>query len=241
MGLPRPQSWRYQRHTLLQEVVKKPSSEQRGCIVALNGEICVEWSVPLSSTYHILSTVSWVKAHSTHQNWQPWLSPRLVAISMKPFYCCGRIVPPSPGLPMPSLSPTITTPPSSAVSLPLSKTSQVARCWGQRCTTVIAFCTWRSWTTPARKESAEAPKAAENPAPTNYPPVAEWLRLNSLLDPLPDRQPVNPADLPDVTREPIAFPAPRAHRLQSLSRADTGGILALGYASMRGDGLLIPP
>src|SRR5690606_10743226 len=33
-----------------------------------------------------------------------------------------------------------------------------------------------------------------------------------------------------------AFPAPRAHVLQSLARADTGGVLALGYSAMRGYG-----
>ncbi|NJM06383.1 carbon-phosphorus lyase complex subunit PhnI [Candidatus Gracilibacteria bacterium] len=38
----------------------------------------------------------------------------------------------------------------------------------------------------------------------------------------------------------MAFPAPRAQRLQSLARADTGGVLALGYASMRGYGLVHP-
>jgi len=43
-------------------------------------------------------------------------------------------------------------------------------------------------------------------------------------------------NLPDVTRGPLRFPAPRAHRLQSLARADTG----LGYASMRGYGLTHP-
>lgn len=31
-----------------------------------------------------------------------------------------------------------------------------------------------------------------------------------------------------------------AHRLQALARADTGGVLALGYASMRGYGLIHP-
>jgi len=72
------------------------------------------------------------------------------------------------------------------------------------------------------------------------PPVAEWLRLNGLLAPLPEQAPPDPADLPDVTRDPIHFPAPRAHRLQSLARADTGGVLALGYASMRGYGLTHP-
>ncbi len=81
---------------------------------------------------------------------------------------------------------------------------------------------------------------ADEPAPATYPPVAAWHRLNGLLDPLPERDPVDPAELPDVTRDPISFPAPRAHRLQSLARADTGGVLSLGYASMRGYGLIHP-
>jgi len=38
----------------------------------------------------------------------------------------------------------------------------------------------------------------------------------------------------------VLFPAPREHRLQALARADTGGVLALGYASMRGYGLIHP-
>jgi alpha-D-ribose 1-methylphosphonate 5-triphosphate synthase subunit PhnI len=78
------------------------------------------------------------------------------------------------------------------------------------------------------------------PAPDGLPPVANWLRLNGLLADLPEQPPTSPADLPDVTRDPIRFPAPRAHRLQSLARADTGGVLALGYASMRGYGLAHP-
>ncbi len=72
------------------------------------------------------------------------------------------------------------------------------------------------------------------------PAVADWQRENGLLAPLPDRDPCDPSALPDVTREPISFPAPRAHRLQSLARADTGGVLALGYASMRGYGMSHP-
>lgn len=90
---------------------------------------------------------------------------------------------------------------------------------------------------PARDGTAEA---AETPAPATYPPVAAWQRLTGLLDPLADTAPVDPAELPDVTREPVHFPAPRAHRLQSLSRADTGGVLALGYSTMRGYGLTHP-
>ena len=72
------------------------------------------------------------------------------------------------------------------------------------------------------------------------PPVADWLRLNGLLAQLPEQAAACPAELPDVTRDPIRFPASRAHRLQSLARADTGGVLALGYASMRGYGLAHP-
>src|SRR5262245_18150236 len=75
---------------------------------------------------------------------------------------------------------------------------------------------------------------------SSLPPVADWLRLSGLLSALPEPESLDPADLPDVTRDPIRFPAPRAHRLQSLARADTGGILALGYASMRGYGLTHP-
>jgi len=75
---------------------------------------------------------------------------------------------------------------------------------------------------------------------SSFPPVADWLRLNGLLAHLPEQAAACPADLPDVTRDPIRFPAPRAHRLQSLARADTGGVLALGYASMRGYGLAHP-
>jgi alpha-D-ribose 1-methylphosphonate 5-triphosphate synthase subunit PhnI len=72
------------------------------------------------------------------------------------------------------------------------------------------------------------------------PAVADWQRESGLLASLPPREPTDPSALPDVTREPISFPAPRAHRLQSLARADTGGVLALGYAGMRGYGLSHP-
>jgi alpha-D-ribose 1-methylphosphonate 5-triphosphate synthase subunit PhnI len=72
------------------------------------------------------------------------------------------------------------------------------------------------------------------------PSVASWQRAAGLLPALPVQAAIDPAGLPDITRDPIDFPAPRAHRLQSLARADTGGILSLGYASMRGYGLAHP-
>ena len=42
--------------------------------------------------------------------------------------------------------------------------------------------------------------------------------------------------LVDVTREAVKFPAPRSAALQMLARAETGGLMALGYAGMRGHG-----
>ena len=52
--------------------------------------------------------------------------------------------------------------------------------------------------------------------------------------------PVKGNDIPDLTREPLLFPSKRAHTLQSLARAETGGVLALGYAAMRGYGQAHP-
>ncbi|MEZ4617501.1 MAG: carbon-phosphorus lyase complex subunit PhnI [Caldilineaceae bacterium] len=81
---------------------------------------------------------------------------------------------------------------------------------------------------------------ADHPAPATYPRVADWQREQGLVPPLRETEPVDPQQIPDVTRDPFMFPSPRAHRLQSLARADTGGTLSLGYASMRGYGLTHP-
>jgi len=78
------------------------------------------------------------------------------------------------------------------------------------------------------------------PASAHYPAVADWLRANRLLPQIEAASEINGADIPDVTRDTLSIPAPRAHRLQSLARADTGGVLALGYASMRGYGMVHP-
>jgi len=85
-------------------------------------------------------------------------------------------------------------------------------------------------------------KRAETPAARNYPMVADWLRQQGMLPTVTTEadMPIEGADIPDVTRDALAVPAPRAHRLQSLARADTGGVLALGYASMRGYGFVHP-
>jgi alpha-D-ribose 1-methylphosphonate 5-triphosphate synthase subunit PhnI len=41
---------------------------------------------------------------------------------------------------------------------------------------------------------------------------------------------------PDLTRQPLEFPAPRAVRLQNLARGDEGFLLSLGYSTQRGYG-----
>ncbi len=83
--------------------------------------------------------------------------------------------------------------------------------------------------TPPPVDSAEAP------APERQPSLAEWQRQQGLVAPATEPD-TTPEDIPDLTREPLLFPASRAHRLQSLARAETGGVLALGYAAMRGYG-----
>ncbi len=80
---------------------------------------------------------------------------------------------------------------------------------------------------------------ADVPAPAYLPSVSAWQAENDLLDaPAPDQTTGN--DIPDLTREPLLFPPERAHTLQSLARAETGGVLALGYAAMRGYGQAHP-
>jgi len=80
----------------------------------------------------------------------------------------------------------------------------------------------------------------EQPASPYYPLVADWQRQQGMLAPVPAHEACEPQNIPDVTRDNVLFPAPRAQRLQALARADTGGVLALGYASMRGYGLIHP-
>lgn len=80
---------------------------------------------------------------------------------------------------------------------------------------------------------------AEVPSPAYQPAVSAWQAENELLD-LPDADKTEGNEIPDLTREPLLFPSKRAHTLQSLARAETGGVLALGYAAMRGYGQAHP-
>ncbi len=61
--------------------------------------------------------------------------------------------------------------------------------------------------------------------------VIDLLKREGLLKPVQEGE---DDTLVDITREAIKFPAPRSARLQMLARAETGGIMALAYSSMRG-------
>ncbi len=74
-----------------------------------------------------------------------------------------------------------------------------------------------------------APRAEAAAAP--FAPVSAILAAEGLIE--PDGA-ANPAA--DLTREPLAFPAGRATRLQALARGDEGFLLALGYSTQRGYG-----
>jgi alpha-D-ribose 1-methylphosphonate 5-triphosphate synthase subunit PhnI len=65
------------------------------------------------------------------------------------------------------------------------------------------------------------------------PRVVDLLRREGLVEPVP---PDDAAPVGDITRQPLAFPAPRDLRLQNLARGDEGFLLALGYATQRGYG-----
>ncbi|WP_316859545.1 carbon-phosphorus lyase complex subunit PhnI [uncultured Cohaesibacter sp.] len=82
-------------------------------------------------------------------------------------------------------------------------------------------------------------ESANKAASPHAPSVSSWQAKNDLVD-LPQRDQTEGNDIPDLTREPLLFPSKRAHTLQSLARADTGGTLALGYSAMRGYGQAHP-
>jgi alpha-D-ribose 1-methylphosphonate 5-triphosphate synthase subunit PhnI len=75
--------------------------------------------------------------------------------------------------------------------------------------------------------------AGESPAIPTYDKVIDLLKREELLKPVNEQEDTT---VKDITREAIRFPAPRSARLQMMARAETGGLLALGYSSLRGFG-----
>ncbi|REG50271.1 alpha-D-ribose 1-methylphosphonate 5-triphosphate synthase subunit PhnI [Paraburkholderia sp. BL6669N2] len=83
--------------------------------------------------------------------------------------------------------------------------------------------------------------ASVAPSPSNQAAAVQtepMPRVVSLLDKeglIEQERPTPNAPEPgDLSREPLAFPASRATRLQNLARGDEGFLLAMGYATQRG-------
>lgn len=73
----------------------------------------------------------------------------------------------------------------------------------------------------------------------DYPRVTDFLRQDNLLQ----AQAISTGEKNnciDLTREPLSYPADRTARLQALTRADEGYLLALGYSTQRGYGRTHP-
>ncbi len=69
-----------------------------------------------------------------------------------------------------------------------------------------------------------------------FPKVLDGLRQRGFL---PERCGKRPEAF-DITRESLAFPAPRSAVLATMARAETGSLLALAYSNMRGYGDVHP-
>lgn len=80
---------------------------------------------------------------------------------------------------------------------------------------------------------APAARVADVPIDPSMPRVDAILQGEALIE----RAPVDTGEAPfDLTRQPIAFPADRATRLQNLSRGDEGFLLGVAYSTQRGYG-----
>jgi len=80
----------------------------------------------------------------------------------------------------------------------------------------------------------EALPPSPQPLPTGMPRVTGLLEAEALVE--ADAVPAGDPAPPDLTREPLKFPADRPARLQNLARADEGFLLAMGYSTQRGYG-----
>lgn len=72
---------------------------------------------------------------------------------------------------------------------------------------------------------------------SSFGKVIDILKNEGLLKPVDNKE---DRSIVDITREAIKFPAPRSARLQMMARAETGGLMALGYSSQRGFGSVHP-
>ncbi|WP_445500275.1 carbon-phosphorus lyase complex subunit PhnI [Microvirga sp. G4-2] len=92
----------------------------------------------------------------------------------------------------------------------------------------------------ANGEHPQPPAEAEIESDESHTPrVTDLLDAEGLIEPscMPEH---DGADVGDLTREPLTFPADRDLRLQALARGDEGFVLALGYSTQRGYGRTHP-
>jgi alpha-D-ribose 1-methylphosphonate 5-triphosphate synthase subunit PhnI len=80
--------------------------------------------------------------------------------------------------------------------------------------------------------AATAPEAAPGAPAAAVPGALASLVAEGLVEPCAP-SPGDP-EPPDVTRDPPAYPLPRAGWLQMLARADEGWVLGMGYSTQRG-------
>jgi len=73
--------------------------------------------------------------------------------------------------------------------------------------------------------------------PDSFPKVLDALRSEGLL---PSISPDRDTTAFDITREPLVFPVTRAAALATMTRAETGSLLAFAYSNMRGYGDIHP-
>lgn len=84
-------------------------------------------------------------------------------------------------------------------------------------------------------EGGAPPPASEarEPAPDSVPRVTDLLGDDGLIE---SEQADDGRPVPDLTHDPLEFPAGRDARLQALARGDEGFLLSLGYSTQRGYG-----
>ncbi|SDK43916.1 carbon-phosphorus lyase complex subunit PhnI [Aliiruegeria lutimaris] len=80
----------------------------------------------------------------------------------------------------------------------------------------------------AEGEIPEAQSGEPQAAPV--PHITGFLNRDGMIE----QEPQGDATPPDLTREPMEFPANRALRLQNLTRGDEGFVLGLAYSTQRG-------
>lgn len=80
----------------------------------------------------------------------------------------------------------------------------------------------------------DAPEKSEEIHTGPMPRVTDLIGEQGMMEPDPQAEP--DAEIADLTREPLSYPAGRDLRLQGLARGDEGFLLSLGYSTQRGFG-----